>query len=55
LFINGIQANDNNCAFTFRRDSSKSVYANLGYQNDGILQYQTDQTFFWHAILNKDG
>ena len=50
-----IQADDNNCAFTFRRDSSKSVYVNIDYQKDGILQYQTDQTFFWHSILNKDG
>ena len=50
-----IQADDNNCAFTFRRDSSKPVYVNIDYQNDGILQYKTDETFFWHAILNKDG
>ena len=50
-----IQADNNNCAFTFRRDSSKSVYVNIDYQNDGIFQYETDQTFFWHAILNKDG
>ena len=50
-----IQINDNDCAFTFRRDSSASVYVNIIYQNDGILQYKTDDVFFWHAIINKDG
>ena len=50
-----IQNDDKNCAFTFRRDSSKSVYVNIAYQKDGILQYKTDQTFFWHAIINKNG
>ena len=50
-----IQIDDDNSAFTFRRDSSKSVYVNIVYQKDGILQYKTDETFFWHAIINKNG
>lgn len=50
-----IQIDDNHWAFTFRRDSSKLVYVNIEYQKDGILQYKTDQTFFFHTILNKDG
>ena len=50
-----IQINNNNWAFTFRRDSSKLVYVNIEYQKDGIFQYKTDQTFFWHTIINKDG
>ena len=50
-----IQIDDNNWAFTFRRDSSTSVYVNIVYQKDGILQYKTDDVFFWHTILNNDG
>ena len=50
-----IQIDDNNWAFTFRRDSSASVYVNIVYQKDGILQYKTDPDFFWHTIINKDG
>ena len=50
-----IQINDNEWAFTFRRDSSKLVYVNIEYQKDGILQYKTNQTYFWHAIISKDG
>ena len=50
-----IQIDDNDWAFTFRRDSSKSVYVNIVYQNDGILQYKADETFFWHTIINNDG
>ena len=41
-----IQINDNDCAFTFRRDSLHSVYVNIIFQNDGIFQYKTDTTFF---------
>ena len=40
-----IQINDNDCAFTYRTDTSKSVYINILYQKDGILQYKTDETF----------
>ena len=50
-----IQMDDNKCAFSFRKDSTKFVYVNIEYQKDGILQYEADKTFYWHAILNKDG
>ena len=50
-----IQINDNESAFTFRRDSSTSVYVNIAIKNDGILQYKTDPDFFWHLIINKEG
>ena len=50
-----IQIDDNDWAYTFRRDSSSSVYVNIVYQKDGILQYKTDNCFFWHAIISKDG
>ena len=50
-----IQIDDNDSAFTFRRDSSKSVYVNIAYQEDGILQYKTDELFFWHNIISKNG
>ena len=50
-----IQIDDNNSAFTFRRDSSSEVYVNIIYQNNLILQYKTDDMFFWHAIINEDG
>ena len=46
-----IQIDDNNCVSTFRKDSTKLVYVNIEYQKDGILQYETDKTFFWHAIF----
>ena len=50
-----IQIDDNDWAFTFRRDSSESVYVNIVYQKEGILQYKTDPDFFWHTIINKNG
>ena len=50
-----IQIDDNNYAFTFRKDSTKLVYVNIEYQNDGILQFETNQTYFWHTILTKNG
>ena len=50
-----IQNGNDDCAFTFRIDSSKLFYVNIDFQKDGILQYKTDQTFFWHSIINKDG
>ena len=50
-----IQNGNDDCAFTFRIDSSKLFSINIDFQKDGILQYKTDQTFFWHSIINKDG
>ena len=50
-----IQIDDDNAAFTFRRDSSTSINVNIIYQNNGILQYKSDPDYFWHAIINKDG
>ena len=50
-----IQNGNDDCAFTFRIDSSKLFYVIIDFQKDGILQYKTDQTFFWHSIINKDG
>ena len=50
-----IQIDDNDSTFTFRRDSSKSAYVIIAHQKDGILQYLTEDTFFWHTIINKDG
>ena len=44
-----------NFAFSFRRDSTASVYVNIIYQKNGILQYKTDSTFFWHSIISNDG
>ena len=50
-----IQIDDNNAAFTFRRDSSTSVNVNIIYQSIGILQYKNDPDFFWHSIITKEG
>ena len=50
-----IQIDDDESAFTFRRDSSESVCVYIAYQKDGILQYKSDDIFFWHVIINKDG
>ena len=27
----------------------------IAYQKDGLLQYLTEDTFYWHTIINKDG
>ena len=50
-----IQMDRENFAFSFRRDSTASVYVNIIYQKNGILQYKTDSTFFWHSIISNDG
>ena len=50
-----IQIDDNNAAFTFRRDSPTSVNVNILYQSQGILQYKNDPDFFWHSIITKEG
>ena len=46
-----IQINDNDCAFTYRTDSPKSVYANILYQKDGILH--SDRTNFFFPCNHK--
>ena len=50
-----IQIDDNNAAFTFRRDSSTPCNVNIVYQSMGILQYKNDDEYFWHAIITKEG
>ena len=50
-----IQNGNDDCTFSFRIDSSKLFSVNIEFQKDGILEYKTDQTFFWHSIINKDG
>ena len=50
-----IQIDEQNSAFTFRRDSDEGVNVNIIYQKNGILQYKNDLDYFWHAIINQDG
>ena len=50
-----IQIGEYDCAFTFRRDSTQLNYVIIDYQKDGILQYKTGDSFFWHTIINIDG
>lgn len=50
-----IQIDEQNSAFTFRRDSDEGVNVNIIYQKNGILQYKNDLDYFWHVIINQDG
>lgn len=52
-----IQIDNNNTAFTFRRDSSDPLNVNIIYQknNSIILQFKNDPDYFWHAIVSKTG
>ena len=50
-----IQIDNNNSAFTFRRDSSEAVNVNIVFQKNGIIQFKSDPDFFWHGIITNDG
>ena len=52
---NVIQIDNENFVFTFRRDSTSQLCVDIVQQDEGILQFKCDSTFFIHAFISNNG
>ncbi len=50
-----IQIDDENFVFTFRRDSSYQLCVDIVHQDEGILQYKCDSSYFIHSFIGDNG
>ena len=50
-----VQIDEENFTFTFRRDSTYDLCVCIIKQDEGVLQYKSDTTYFIHAFISDNG